>query len=397
MTALSVLTAGYKFNSQAAFFQVIFETMEIKRTSEKADINRRGFIARLAALPFAFRLGRNAQQPPITTPNAPFSRAFNFASLKDWITSNSEFFIRSHFGIPKTDASPWTVRVTGAVERERTFTMEELLKMPAVESVVTLECAGNLVGWGGVSNARWTGVRLGDLLKVVGVSAGAIEVVMVGADGGAEREAGGMQVGSFARSVPLAKALDANTILAYMMNNEPLPQVHGGPLRAIVPGWYGMDCVKWIKQITLSREPFKGFYQTERYYEARRTSAGVERAPLGAMRLKSQIARPIDEEVLPLKATTILGAAWSGEAEIARVEVSLDGGRTWKEAKLSDERAPFAWRLWSFDWTPQARGTYEIIARARDARGLTQPFERDPAIVTPYANNWVDRRTVEVR
>ncbi|HKS43009.1 MAG TPA: hypothetical protein VJX74_20520, partial [Blastocatellia bacterium] len=124
---------------------------------------------------------------------------------------------------------------------------------------------------------------------------------------------------------------------------------------------------------------------------------GVERAPLGAMRLKSQIARPINEEVLPLKATTISGAAWSGESEIARVEVSLDSGRTWKEAKLSDERAPFAWRLWSFDWTPQARGTYEIIVRARDARGLTQPFERDPAIVTPYANNWVDRRAVEVR
>ena len=124
MTALSVLTAGYKFNSQAAFFQVIFETMKIKQSDDQADVNRRGFIARLAAVPFAFRLGSSGQQPPITTPNAPFSRAFNFASLKDWITSNSEFFIRSHFGIPRTDASPWTVKVAGAVERERTFTMD---------------------------------------------------------------------------------------------------------------------------------------------------------------------------------------------------------------------------------------------------------------------------------
>lgn len=348
-------------------------------------------------MPLALKLGRTPQQPPITTPNAPFSRAFNFASLKDWITSNSEFFIRSHFGIPKTDNSPWTVKVTGAVERERVFTIDELLKMPAVEDVVTLECAGNLVGWGGVSNARWTGVKLGDLLKAAGARADAIEVVMVGADGGAEREAGGRQVGSFARSVPLAKALDANTLLAYKMNGEPLPSVHGGPLRAIVPGWYGMDSVKWIKQITVAREPFKGFYQAERYYEARRTIAGVERFPLGAMRLKSQIARPINEEILPLKATTIVGAAWSGDAEITRVELSFDGGRTWKEAKLAQERAPFAWRLWSFDWTPTASGAYEIIARAHDARGRAQPFERDPAIVTPYANNWVDRRAVEVR
>ncbi|MGA9774263.1 MAG: sulfite oxidase [Blastocatellia bacterium] len=377
--------------------------MKIKQTSDQTNVNqrdkssRRGFIARLAAMPFALRFGLGAQQPPITTPSAPFSRAFNFASLKDWITSNSEFFIRSHFGIPRSDNSPWTVRVTGAVERERTFTMDELLKMPAVEDVVTLECAGNLVGWGGVSNARWTGVRLTDLLKAVGVGTGVIEVVIIGADGGAEREAGGRQVGSFARSLPLAKALDANTLLVYRMNGEPLPQDHGGPLRAIVPGWYGMDCVKWIKQITLVREPFKGFYQAERYYEARRTAAGVERFPLGAMRLKSQIARPVNEAVLPLKTTTITGAAWSGSAEVAGVELSFDGGRTWKEAKLSDERAPFAWRLWSFDWTPTAKGAYEIIARARDARGLTQPFERDPAIVTPYANNWVDRRTVEVR
>jgi len=158
-----------------------------------------------------------------------------------------------------------------------------------------------------------------------------------------------------------------------------------------------MDSVKWIKQIMLSREPFKGFYQTERYYEARRTSAGVERAPLGAMRLKSQIARPINEEVLPLKTTTIFGAAWSGESEVARVEVSFDGGRAWKEAKLADERASFAWRLWSYDWTPPAAGVYEIIARAHDARGRAQPLERDTQIVTPYANNWADRRTVEVR
>jgi DMSO/TMAO reductase YedYZ molybdopterin-dependent catalytic subunit len=361
---------------------------------------RRNFLARLAALPAAFRargIGYGAQQPPITSPNAPFSRAFNFASLKQWITPTPEFFVRSHFGIPKLPGAQWAVKVTGAVERERVFTLDELMKMPATEEVVTLECAGNLVGWGGVSNARWAGVRLSDLLKASGPSASAIEVVLAGADGGAEREAGGIQVDEFARSIPLAKALDAGTILAYEMNGEPLPAIHGGPLRAIVPGWYGMDCVKWVKQIIVAREPFAGFYQRERYYEARRAGVRVERYPLEAMRLKSQIARPINEEVLPLKATTVTGAAWCGEAEVARVELSFDGGRAWKEARLGDERSLFAWRLWSYDWTPPARGTYEIVARAHDAKGRAQPLERDPQIITPYANNWADRRTVNVR
>ena len=376
----------------------------MKRRDQCADENpkasRRSFLARLAALPVAFRapsLGYGAQQPPITSPNTPFSRAFNFASLKQWITPTSEFFVRSHFGIPKLVGPQWTIEVTGAVERERAFTFDELLKLPAEEKVVTLECAGNLVGWGGVSNARWAGVRLSDLLKAAGASAAAIEVVLVGADGGREREAGGIQVDSFARSIPLAKALDSNTILAYKMNGDPLPAIHGGPLRAIVPGWYGMDSGKWVKQIIVAREPFAGFYQTQRYYEARRARDSVERFPLEAMRLKSQIARPVNQEVLPLKPATIFGAAWSGESEVARVEVSFDGGRTWKEAKLADERALFAWRLWSYEWTPPAAGVYEIIARAHDAKGRAQPLERDTQIVTPYANNWADRRTVEVR
>jgi DMSO/TMAO reductase YedYZ molybdopterin-dependent catalytic subunit len=361
---------------------------------------RRRFLAKLAAMPFAVGIGRPAllaQQPPITSPNAPNSRAFNFAALKDWITANEDFFVRSHFGIPKIDRSPWVLKITGAVERERGFTMDELLKLPTQEQVVTLECAGNLVGWGGVSNARWVGVRLGDLLKAAGVSPGTKEVVLIGADGGPEREAGGITVDAFARSIPVDKAMDANTLIAYRMNGEPLPALHGGPLRAIVPGWYGMDSVKWINQIVVAREPFAGFYQTRRYYEARNILGRQVRGPLGAMRLKSQIARPISGFVLPVAATTISGAAWCGDAEIARVEVSLNGGRSWNEARLGVDRAPFAWRLWSYDWKPQTAGSYEISARAYDTRGRAQPLVRDPVILTPYANNEADRRVIEIR
>jgi DMSO/TMAO reductase YedYZ molybdopterin-dependent catalytic subunit len=367
-----------------------------------ARAGRRDFLSLMIAAPVAVVTGRGpapalAQRPPITSPDSPYSRAFDFASLDGWITPNSEFFVRSHFGIPKLDPSPWAVAVSGAVERPRTFTLDDLMKLPAQEEVVTLECAGNLVGWGGVSNARWAGASLAALLKAAGVRADAGEVILVGADGGAEREAGGVQIDAYARGVPLAKALDPATLLAFRMNGEALPPAHGGPLRAIIPGWYGMDSVKWLKQVVVSREPFKGFYQVRRYYEARRVGGAVERSALGAMRLKSQMARPIDKATLRAGPVKVFGAAWCGDAEIARVELSFDGGRTWKEAKLGPDRAPFAWRIWSFDWTPAGAGSFEIIARAHDTRGRAQPLERDPQIITPYANNWADRRTVEVR
>jgi DMSO/TMAO reductase YedYZ molybdopterin-dependent catalytic subunit len=365
----------------------------------KQAIHRRRFLAQVAALPLTLGAGQwwFAGQAPITSPQSPNSRAFNFAALNEWITPNSEFFVRSHFGTPRLDAAPFVMKVTGLVERERRFTLEDLLRLPAREEVVTLECAGNLVGWGGVSNARWTGVRLGDLLQAAGLSGDAKEVVLIGADGGTDEEAGGLAIDAYARSIPLSKAMEATTLLVFKMNGEPLPAQHGGPLRALVAGWYGMDSVKWLRQINIVREPFTGFYQARRYYEARRAGDLTTRGPLGAMRLKSQIARPASDAQLPLAPFVIAGAAWCGDAEIARVEVTTDGGRTWQAAKLGAEQAPLAWRLWAYEWQPAAAGKTIIAARAYDTRGLTQPTERDPQIITPYANNWVDRRAVEIK
>ena len=370
-------------------------------------IGRREFMTRIIAAPLVFsaafrvRAPRLAfdpgQNPPITSPNSPFNRAFNFADLKTWITPNSDFFVRSHFGVPSADPARWTVTVSGAVERQISLSMDELLKLSSQDAVVTLECAGNLVGWGGVSNARWAGASLRALLMHAGIKEGAQEVVLIGADGGAEREAGGMQIDSFARGIPLAKALDPATLLAYRMNGEPLPAEHGGPVRAVVPGWYGMDSVKWLKQVVVSRERFEGFYQTRRYYERRLDGPVAKGGPLHPMRVKSQIARPLGDDVVVYRPVHVLGAAWAGEAEIARVTVSFDGGRNWVDAELAPERAPYAWRLWSYNWNPAAEGRYEIVARARDSAGNEQPLERDPRIITPYANNWADRRTIEVQ
>jgi DMSO/TMAO reductase YedYZ molybdopterin-dependent catalytic subunit len=373
------------------------------RDDQRDEVSRRKFISGLSRLAAGIAIAQGspasvirAQQAPITTPTAPFSRAFNFAALKDWITPNNEFFVRSHFGVPRIEPTQLSVTISGVDGRPRVFAMDELTKLPAVEQVVTLECAGNLVGWGGVSNARWIGVRLGSLLQAVNLH-GAVEVVLLGADGGSDREAGGISVDAYARSIPLAKALDPNTLVVYRMNGEALPESHGGPLRLIVPGWYGMDSVKWLNKIIVSREPFKGFYQANRYYEARRVNGAMERGPLGPVRLKSQFARPVQGEVFSLKPVPVAGAAWCGDAEIAAVDLSFDGGRSWTPARLAGDRAPFAWRLWSYEWKPDHAGQYEIVARARDERGRVQPLAPDPKIITPYANNRADRRVVEVR
>jgi DMSO/TMAO reductase YedYZ molybdopterin-dependent catalytic subunit len=370
---------------------------------QRDEVSRRKFIGGLSRVAAGIAIAQglparmiSAQQPPITTPTAPFSRAFNFAALKDWITPNNEFFVRSHFGVPRIEPSRWSVTISGVQGPPRVFAIDELVSLPAIEQIVTLECAGNLVGWGGVSNARWIGVQLGLLLRAVDLR-GAVEVVLLGADGGSDREAGGVSVDAYARSIPLAKALDPNTLVVYRMNGEALPDSHGGPLRVIVPGWYGMDSVKWLNRVIVSREPFKGFYQANRYYEARRVNGATERGPLGSVRLKSQFSRPIQGEVFPSKPVQIAGAAWCGDAEIAGVDLSFDGGRSWTPARLADDRAPFAWRLWSYEWKADRTGRYEIVARARDERGRLQPLLADPKIITPYANNRADWRVVEVR
>ncbi|MEW6126990.1 MAG: sulfite oxidase [Acidobacteriota bacterium] len=373
------------------------------------NASRRNFLAQLIAAPFALNFSQDvlalknpqfssiAQQPPITMANAPHSRAFPFATLNSWITPTKDFFVRSHFSIPKIAPARWKLEISGAVERPRTFTFEEILKLPAVEQVVTLECSGNLVGYGGVSNGRWTGVRLATLLEACGVRADAIEAVLIGADGGSEREANDIQVPAFARAIPLTKALDKNTLLAYKMNGEMLPEAHGAPVRALIPGFYAMDSVKWLRQIVVSREAYRGFYHTERYYEARRINEKIYRAPLHDMRIKSQIARPLSNEKLALQALQIVGAAWTtGDAEITRVALSLNRGKSWTDARLGDDRAPFAWRLWSVDWMPEQAGVYEIIARAFDSREREQPMERDSTLITPYAQNHVERRIIEV-
>jgi DMSO/TMAO reductase YedYZ molybdopterin-dependent catalytic subunit len=234
---------------------------------------------------------------------------------------------------------------------------------------------------GAVGNAQWTGVPLAAVLERAAMRDSAVEVILEAADNG-EIAADAKPAGPvhFARSLPLAKARSSDVLLAFQMNRTDLPPAHGFPLRAVVPGWYGVASIKWLHRLIVADRPFNGYFQTFDYTYFSNAKGLARVVPITELHVKSQIARPTTGEII--KADTdyqIHGAAWAGESEIAKVEVSMDAGKTWAEANLGTEKARYAWRLWEYQWhTPGKEGKVRIMARATDSKGRVQPLERDP-------------------
>ena len=169
-----------------------------------------------------------------------------------------------------------------------------------------------------------------------------------------------------------------DVLLAFAMNGEPLTVAHGFPLRAIVPGWYGMASIKWLQRIIVTDQPFNGYYQSIDYAFWRRDEAGPALVPLTTMQVKAEIARPENNEVIRANSKYLVkGAAWTAGAIVTKVEVSCDSGRSWGEATLNGEATENAWRLWEFGWQTLSPGGYTLMARATDSRGRMQPMERD--------------------
>jgi len=170
-------------------------------------------------------------------------------------------------------------------------------------------------------------------------------------------------------------------LLAHTMNGEPLPAAHGFPLRVVVPGWYGMVAVKWLARIVAIDRPFRGYFKTADYtYWEQRGNLPVQLLAVTECEVKAQIARPVMREVVPANADyRVYGAAWAGEADVVRVDVSVDGGATWTEARLIGDAQRFAWRFWDYLWrTPAQNGRHTVLARATDSLGRLQPMQRDP-------------------
>src|SRR5262249_41108119 len=281
----------------------------------------------------------------------------------------------------------WKLRVEGCVAQPAEWTWEELNSLPERSVFATLECAGNGrsflqphvhgVQWGAgaIGHAEWTGIPLRLVLQKARLQPEAIEVLFEGADTGPEADH--PEPMAFARSLPMDKALDPDTLLATRMNGELLEPSHGFPLRLLVPGWYGVASVKWLRRIEVLDRPFHGYFQRTKYTVQRRTAAGPETVVVGPMAIKSEILRPHDGATLGLGTNRLFGVAWAGEEAVAAVEVSTDGGRTWTRAELVGPQARYSWTLWEHLWEVAEPGEYVLLARATSAGGQTQPAEHD--------------------
>jgi len=309
------------------------------------------------------------------------------------ITPARRHYVRSHFAFPDPSRA---ISIGGAVRTERTISLAELRSLPARTAAVTLECAGNGRSFlqppapgeqwqlGAVGTAEWTGVSLRSLLEPRGLSSAVVEIVFRGSDSGSPPDLGRRI--AFERSLPLGRALADDVLVAYAMNGADIPREHGAPVRLIVPNWYGMASVKWLAAVVAVEQPFRGFYQADRYV--------IGDTPLSAMKPRAIIVGPLR----PVDAGTscvIRGYAWSGQGPIARVEVSTDGGATWRTAELDAPVAPAAWREFRIEWTP-AGGTFDLLARATDGTGDTQGLT-DVRNALGYANNAAQPVRIEAR
>jgi DMSO/TMAO reductase YedYZ molybdopterin-dependent catalytic subunit len=358
-------------------------------------------------------LSLSAQSPSkamIMREREPENLEFPFSSLDSPITPNEQFYIRSHFAVPHVDAASYRLHVEGAVDRPFEIGYDELRRLASNSVQATLECAGNSrvflipqaggAQWelGGVSNAIWTGVPLAALLERAGVKPNAVDVVLEGIDCGEPRsEPKPPGPIPFARSIPIAKARRPEVVVAHQMNGKEVPQSHGFPVRAVVPGYYGMSSVKWLTRIQVLTVPYQGYWQTTDYAFWDRSMGTPTRQPLRDMRVKSLIARPGSHEIV--KAGTsyrVFGAAWTGDADVEKVELSVDAGKSWQQARLIDKPVRFAWRRWEYEWkTPTQPGRITLMSRATDSSGQRQPEQhnRDTA---NYAIHHVLPRVIEI-
>lgn len=306
------------------------------------------------------------------------------------LTPVESFYCRNHGPVPAIDPQRWRLRVDGLVEQVLELSLAELQdRFEARTLTATLQCAGNrragflvvrdIPGedpWrgGATSTARWTGVLLADVLAAAGVRDRAAHVEFAAPD--VSELADPPQ--PYAGSVPLVKACAGQVLLAWEMNGQPLPALHGAPLRVVVPGWIGARSVKWVERITVRAEPSEGYFQAVAYRllpaDADPSAAGPGAGlSLGPVALNTEILEPPAGASVPAGSTSVSGYAFAGDGRgVARVEVSGDGGRTWTQAELDSQDGPWAWQLWraGLDLEP---GPVRLVARAWDTGSAAQP------------------------
>ncbi|HUI19641.1 MAG TPA: molybdopterin-dependent oxidoreductase [Methylocella sp.] len=334
--------------------------------------------------------------------------------LRTPITPNDEFFVRYHLaGIPDLDVNTWKLTIGGeGAESSVTIGLEELKKLPAFEVTAVCQCAGNRRGlfqthvpgvqwgYGAMGCARWKGARLRDVLALAGLKKEAVEVVFDGAD-----EPVFDKTPDFVKSIPVRKALEETTLVAYEMNGEPLPHLNGFPARIIVPGWTATYWVKHVIKIAPVTKPFEGFWMKTAYRIPLGKFPLVERflsqetavnTPITEIVTNSLITSPVgDTRIGAGKPIEVSGLAWDAGYGISMVEVSADGGKSWTEAKLGEDLGKYAFRGWSHEFIPKNRGKLTFVARATNNIGQTQTSAPLPN-PAGYHNNALQTVTLDV-
>lgn len=350
---------------------------------------------------------RSFRAPNFETPMEYFNEA---------ITPNDAFFVRWHLSnIPEVSADTWRLKIGGdAAEAPYELTFDELRKFEPVELVAVNQCSGNRRGlssphvpgvewgYGAMGNARWKGARLKDILARAKLKKDALEIGLDGADAGANPA-----TPDFVKSIPVWKALDENTLVAYEMNGAPLPHLNGFPVRLIVPGWTGTYWTKQLVSLQALSKPLGGFWMNPAYripigkfplvdrFVSQETP-GNPTTPITEIVVNSLITNLQDgQKVSAGRPVEVKGIAWDGGYGINLVEVSTDNGRTWRRAELGKDLGRFSFRQWSYGFTPQERGQVTVMAKATNSRGSTQTFE---LIFNPagYHNNVVQKINLQV-
>jgi sulfite oxidase len=351
----------------------------------------------------AGRLGRYGKRDLIVHEEDPFNAETELSAMAEGsLTATDAFYVRGHGAVPEIDPAAWRLRVHGLVERELHLslaTLREALRERTLTA--TLQCAGNrragLIairdipgeapwGPGATGTATWTGVALADVLALAGPLRDAAHVGFEGAD----RSPEATPPQRFGGSIPLEKASRPEVLLAWAMNGEPLPPVHGAPLRVVVPGYIGARSVKWLERIEVRARPWQGYFQhvVYRLLPEDGTPGPGAGMPLGLVALNADVLSPADGATVAAGAVEVRGYAFAGgERHVARVDVSLDGGASWAQAELLEDLGPWAWRHWRIT-VELAPGEHEIQVRAWDSSAATQP-ENEAALWNPkgYVNN----------
>jgi DMSO/TMAO reductase YedYZ molybdopterin-dependent catalytic subunit len=300
-----------------------------------------------------------------------------------WITPNDQFFVIKHFNLPELNESDWRLAISGLVDKPMTLTLDDLKARERQDVTFTLECSGN-TGLpffnGGIGNATWTGTPLASLLDEAGVQEPGIEVVFWGTDAGEQVWREMTITEHFARSMSLDDARNPDNLLVYEMNGEPLPPLHGFPLRLIAPGWYGIANVKWLNRIEVRDSRYQGNFMARDYVTIREEERDGETVwtftSVTHNRLKSAPAKVTKQG----DDYQIMGAAWG--APIEQVEVRIDAG-SWQPATLltdDGDDSAFTWTFWTFDWGTPTPGEHTVTSRAIANDGAVQPAPDDPLL-----------------